>query len=391
MKQAAAQRVVFLITKSNWGGAQRYVYDIATRLPEEYSPSVLFGGTGIPGSASGILEAKLREKNIPVSYLPSLGRDVHLLHDIRALSHMVRALRDTRPDIVHLNSSKAGGLGALASRIAGVPNIVFTSHGLAYDEDRSPLLRFAIFLATWCTFALCHTVICISHDTFERARRLPFVGRKVRFVRNGIAPFPLMPRDEARTRLSSLYPTLHKEGVWVGAIAELVRNKGLPYAVEAMRTLPKESSVSFIVIGEGDERARLTKQISDAQLSASFILAGFIQDARDMLSAFDVFALSSVKEGLPYTLLEAGLARLPVVATSIPGIEDIIEHGVTGLLVPPHDAEALSRALARLAGDEALRARLGGALYEKVTAHFSSEAMLHGVLGVYAEYPTRPR
>lgn len=374
-----------MITKSNWGGAQQYVFDLVTGLPAEFTPTVIFGGTGLANSSAGVLAHKLQERGIALEHLSALGRDVHLLHDIRAFFQLIRILRRERPQILHLNSSKAGGLGALAARISGIPRIIFTSHGLPYDEDRSLVSRLFIFIATWVTFALCHTVICISHDTYERARRIPFVGRKVRFVRNGIRPFTPLPRDEARSRLMATYPHLKKDGVWIGAIAELVRNKGLVYAVEALALLEKSDVPSFIVIGEGDERKNLTAAITRAQLGSDFILAGFMADAREMLSAFDIFALPSVKEGLPYTLLEAGLARLPVVASDIPGIEDIIEHGVTGLLVPSHDPEALARALTRLKNDAALRTRLGSALYEKVSAHFSPEAMLKGTIALYRE------
>lgn len=383
MKQEP-RTIVFLVTKSNWGGAQRYVYDLVTRLPDSYAPTVLFGGTGVPGSSAGALETKLAERNIPSMHLPSLGRDIHLIQDVRSFFELIRTLNRIRPDTIHLNSSKAGGIGALAARIAGVRNIVFTSHGLPYDEDRSLFARFGIFLATWITFALCHKVICISHDTYERAHRLFLVGHKVRFVRNGIDVFPLMPRDEARTHIAASHSVLQKDTLWVGTIAELVRNKGLSYALDAFAHM-QGLRPAFVVIGEGDERTNLERQIARAHLESSCVLAGFQKDAREMLHAFDIFILPSVKEGLPYTLLEAGLARLPVVATRIPGVEDIIEHGVTGLLVPPQDSDALSTAIARLRDDEALRARLSGALFEKVRAHFSTDGMLAGTLAVYSE------
>ncbi len=325
------------------------------------------------------------KQGVTLEHLPALGRDVHIVHDIRAFFQLIRTLRKARPDILHLNSSKAGGLGALAGRISRVPRIVFTSHGLPYDEDRSFVSRLFIFIATWVTFALCHKVICISHNTYERAHRIPLVGKKVRFVRNGIRPFTVLPRDEARSHLISAHSVLKKDGVWIGAIAELVRNKGLAFAVGALAHMEKSDTPAFIVIGEGDERRNLTEAISTAKLDSSFVLAGFVSDARELLSAFDIFALPSVKEGLPYTLLEAGLARLPVVASDIPGIEDIIEHGVTGLLVPSHDPEALARALTRLKNYGPLRVRLGSALYEKVSAHFSPEIMLAGTIALYRE------
>lgn len=390
MKQDSRTRIFFLITKSNWGGAQQYVFDTASGLPDTYAPTVLFGGTGSPFSTTGALDTKLRTHNIPVMHIPALGRDVKFIADVRAFLHLVRILKKERPAILHLNSSKAGGLGALAGRIAGVKHIVFTSHGLAYDEDRSLVVRLFIFLASWLTFALCHRVICISQDTFERARGLLFVGRKMRFVRNGAPVFPLMPRDEARARLIALNPALQKDTVWIGAIAELTRNKGLTFAIDAYAALPSRERIACVVIGEGEEKKNLEKQIADAHIETSFLLAGFIPDARELLSAFDIFILPSIKEGLPYSLLEAGRARLAVVATDTSGVGEIVEHNTTGLLVPTHDSDALLKALSRLTQDDALRTRLGDALYEKVSTQFSPEESLKGTIAVYAE-GTTPR
>lgn len=376
MKQATKKRILFLVTKSNFGGAQRYVHDIATRLPpERFAVSVAFGGEGALGR-------KLAERGIPTVPLPFLARDVHPLKDWRAFSRIVGLLREERPDILHLSSSKAGGLGALAGRLAGVPRIVFTSHGLAYDEDRGALAKALIFIATWCTFFFAHVVICISEDTFERARRLPLVGRRVRLIHNGVDAFPLLPRDEARIRISKACGE-RAGALWIGTIAEFVKNKGLSYALDAFAALSGRIEANLLLVGDGDDKRSLETRAGEKRLNPNVCMPGYIPEARELLSALDIFVLPSVKEGLPYVLLEAGLARLPVVASDIAGVRDIVENGVSGILVPPRDTAALAAAIETLATQPALRARLGEALSEKVSRLFPVSAMVGKTVAAY--------
>ena len=153
------KRILFIITKSNFGGAQRYVYDLATHLSEAYDVAVAFGGTGVHYSSEGTLAKKLSDRGVRTIFVQSLGRDINLGGDFRAFFDLIKLFKKERPDVVHLNSSKAGGMGALAGQIAGIPRIIFTSHGLPYDEDRSVFARATILTATWITFLLCKKVI----------------------------------------------------------------------------------------------------------------------------------------------------------------------------------------------------------------------------------------
>lgn len=383
--RAKKKKVLLVVTKSNFGGAQRYVYDIATNLsPVQFSVTVAFGGDGSLGRI-------LAERGIRTISLPHLERDVRFVKDWRAFKALVGLFRTERPDVVHLNSSKAGGLGALAARISGVPHIVFTSHGLAYDEDRNIVERALIFCATWLTFLLAHVIICVSKDTYERARTLPFVGDKVRLVPSATAPFSLLPRDEARIRILKACHDSRNDVVWIGAIAEFVRNKGLPYAVDAFARLTDRGRANLFLLGDGDERSTIEEDVRAKGISRAVCIPGYIPEARELLHAFDILLMPSVKEGLPYALLEAGLARLPVIGSDIGGIRDIIEDGVTGLLVPARNPEALARAIERLIRDEGLRMRLGNALYEKISCYFSFPAMLAQTVRLYAKESTTSR
>src|SRR5438132_73622 len=125
----AKNKVLFLITKATWGGAQRYVFDIATSLPEQFKAAVAFGlpaeasaKEGVPGRLSALLE----HHKVETHTLSALGRDVAIISDIKSFFQILALLRKLRPDVIHLNSSKAAGLGALAARIVGIPKIITT-------------------------------------------------------------------------------------------------------------------------------------------------------------------------------------------------------------------------------------------------------------------------
>lgn len=376
-------KILFVITKSNWGGAQAYVHTLATAYQARgMQVAVALGGTGAAGADTGRLADALRAAGVPIHILPSFTRDVSLTRELRALSELFQLFRKERPTVVHLNSSKAGGLGALAARLAGVPRIVFTSHGLAYDENRPLPARALIWLSTWITFLLTHRVIVISRDNFDRARKLPFCRRKIRLVHNGIAPLDLKERDVARARLA---PDSPRSGLWIGTIAELTRNKNLASLIDAAALLKKRGhSFTLCIIGQGEEAAALESQIMRQNLGDSVHVAGFIPDANTLLRAFDIFTLVSTKEGLPYVLLEAAEASCAVVATAIPGTTDIVDAR-TGILVAPKDAANIADALETLLTNPEQRQALGHALHDKVRRDFSIAGMLEGVRATYTD------
>jgi glycosyltransferase involved in cell wall biosynthesis len=373
------KKVLFVITKSNWGGAQRYVFDLATNLPkEQFDVAVALGGAGTAGAAEGALAHKLGGAGMRTIFVQSFMRDLSLVREFKALAELRRIIRAERPDVVHLNSSKAGGIGALAARLCGVKKIVFTSHGLPWDEDRDMLARAAIWCASWLTFLLCHTVIVLSADNAGRAA-LPFCGRKIRLVHNGLAPLAFFERAEARAALG-----IGAEALVVGTIANLEWNKGLQYLVRAMGDVTREgASIRLYIIGEGEERHFLETLVDDESLNTVVTLAGFKSEAWRYLRAFDIFALPSVKEGLPYVLMEAGQAGLPCVGSDIPGVAEIIADRTSGLLVRPKDHRDLAAKLHELIDDPGLRERMGLALRERVTKEFSLEKMVANTAALY--------
>ncbi|PIR59705.1 MAG: hypothetical protein COU68_04170, partial [Candidatus Pacebacteria bacterium CG10_big_fil_rev_8_21_14_0_10_45_6] len=363
------KKLLFLITKSNWYGAQKYVYNLAEACRDNYDVAVAFGGGGVLGNeAPGLLKTKLEEAGIRAIFIPELVRDVYHFRELQSAWALYKLFKRERPDILHLNSSKAGGEGAFAGRLAGVPRIVFTSHGLATDEDRNIFSKLLIWLSTWVTFLLSHKIIVISQDTYTRARKFPFCKNKISLVYNSIQPIAFLSRTEARHKLglesSNDIPV-------IGSIGELIFNKRYDTLISALALLKGDGKkFQAVLICAGEDKEKLEKQARDAGLSKELIFAGYVPHAAEYLHALDIFVLPSKKEGLPYVLLEAGSAELAVVASRIPGNTDIITNEETGLLFKVADAEGLAKQLERLLGNNVLRKKLGLALKEQIKSKF---------------------
>ncbi|MEK7621720.1 MAG: glycosyltransferase [Patescibacteria group bacterium] len=360
------QKLLFVITKGKWGGAQRYVYDLATNLPKKSFAVVVATGEG------ALLPARLTEMGIRTITLSSLKRDVEVNDDISSFFALLRLFRTEKPNIIHLNSSKAGGIGALAGRLAGVPKIIFTAHGFTFNESRPGWQKLLIKFLSWITILLCHQVIVINRREYAQIKNWPGVKNKIVLIYNGIKSINFLPQPEARDELQKLCPKLAEinrpETIWVGTIAELHRNKGLDYLVAAYP--------QAVIIGEGEERKNLTGHA---------YLVGAVPEATRCLKAFDIFVLPSRKEGLPYSIMEAGLAGLPVIASSVGGIPEIITSMESGILIKPDRPNEITSAIQFLLTHRDKMTQFGQALKKRVTKDFSTTRMVKQTTAVYNE------
>lgn len=407
------QKILYVITKSNFGGAQRYVFDVATHLPkEEFEVTVALGGTGNTGAQTGKLHTMLQEAGVRTIALKNASRNIDIFADILLFFELLRLFKKEHPDVIHLNSSKIGGLGALASRLLvtgywllgqskklffrknlpatsyQLPATIFTVHGFAFAEGRPLFARLVIRFLSWLTVALTTRTILITKAEYERVRHWPLVGRKAILIHNGIAPIAFMDKVAARHALSEKIPDsrfqIPDSSLLIGSIAELHKNKGLAYLIEAAAKFKiQDSRFKVIIIGEGDERRTLEALIKKHGLGDTVFLAGFIENAATYLKAFDIFVLPSLKEGLPYVLLEAGMAGLPIVATDVGGVPDIITNEISGMLIPRGTAEKLAQALETMLDNPPIRALLGRNVAQAVRSSFTLPDMLAQIVRLY--------
>ena len=216
MKNAPRKKVLFLITKSNWGGAQRYVFDLVTNLDRDaFEPVVALGG-------DGELHQKLTAAGIRTLTLKSATRDVSIFKDIGFAHELWSILRSEQPGILHVNSSKAGGLGCLLGRLAFGPRVIFTAHGWAFNEQRPWWQKLIIKKLHWWTVLLSHTTIAVSNAIVEQMN-WPYAQRKMVVINPGRTIPSFESRLTARTKLAHAHPPLasYITDVWLCSVAEL--------------------------------------------------------------------------------------------------------------------------------------------------------------------------
>jgi glycosyltransferase involved in cell wall biosynthesis len=339
------KKVLYLITKATWGGAQRYVYDLATNLPHhEYESGVAYG-------VRGRLADMLETQGIPVLEIPSLQRNISIVSDFKSYFEIRDAIRDATPDILHVNSSKAAALGALAGRLSGVKIIVFTAHGWPFKESRDVFSQAIMFLISWFTGLLSTHVIVVSRTDERIGVRMPWVRKKITYIPLGRENLNLAAPQEGFREMFGTQPTppITAKTVRIASIGELTKNKGLVYGIEAVAELTRRGlDCIYVIAGDGEDRDKLLTLARELGVSDRVFLSGFIPDASRYLSGFDVYLLPSVKEGMPYVLIEASLAGLQIVSTSVIDPEFADALGRT-TLVPPANALALADAIEGLA------------------------------------------
>ena len=385
------KKILYLITKSVWGGAGKYVYELALAAKErDFDVAVAAGG-------QDALAQKLQEKNVRYFDVAGLQRDVAFLKPFISGIVLLKILFKFKPDIVHANSPQAAGIGGIALFIYRLftwtlrVQAVYTIHGWAYHEARPERQNFLIRLFSKITCLFYQKIICVSE--YDRLSALQFKispAHKLITIHNGIDPQNLnfLSHEEALQKLLGSNPRelrgFDPRKPVIGSVGEFTKNKGQKYLIEALGIL-KKSGKGFrgLIVGWGEEEQNLESRIKDLELKNEVRLITGLSPAAPYLKAFDIFILPSVKEGLPYTLLEAGLAELPVVATSVGGIPEIIENEKTGLLVNPANSEELSKAVLRLIDDENLRKKLGQNLRQKILKSFLKEKTLECTFALY--------
>ncbi|MBY0472805.1 glycosyltransferase [Patescibacteria group bacterium] len=314
------RKVLFVITKSNWGGAQRYVFDLATSLPkDQFEAIVAFGGTGVRGAQGGVLAEKLTEADIRSVFISSFVRDISLFKELTGFQEIWNLIRRENPDVVHLNSSKAAGIGALAARLCGVKKIIFTAHGWPFREARNPVSKAAIWFFSWLTALLSHTVICVSDYDLLEAQNMPGVAHKAVRIYNGL---DLSMQFGSGEIIRGAFPA----GVKItGTVGELTKNKN---QIDLIEHAKKDPELYVAIVGEGELRPVLEATIKKYNLEDRVKLFGF-QPAHEVMKGFDTFALPSLKEGLPYVILEARVAGLHIVANRTGGVGEATDKPLT--------------------------------------------------------------
>lgn len=336
-----SKRILYIITKSNFGGAQRYVFELALAMNKQgHKVAVACGG-------DGELVTRLKTAGITTYEIKGFQRDISFLKEVNSLISLFKTIRHFKPDIVHLNSGKAGLLGSFIARLLRVPLIIFTVHGWPFLEPRSSWWRLMIWKGSYLTCILSHKIIVVSQHDFDNSKMLG-LKNKTAVIHTAVERFTLLPREQSRQALfdqNSL--DAHQYNIWLVTVAELNPNKNHAVAVDAVAEFNSThtTKIFYTIIGSGELAASLQEQVDLRGLKEQVCFLDYLEEARQYLLAFDIFILPSKKEGLPYVLLEAGLAGLPCITSNVGGISEIIKNNESGILSDPNNHDTIVNAL----------------------------------------------
>jgi glycosyltransferase involved in cell wall biosynthesis len=340
-------RVLLAITLAEVGGAQSYVAALLPALAERYDVVLAAHGEGPLREAA----ARVGVRFVPLRHV---RRPINPAQDLAGLVELTRLLRRERPQILHASSSKAGVLGRVAATLARVPIRLFTVHGWAFSAY-SGLPGLLYRVADRLMAPLTTVTICVSEQELAAGLEAGACRPERSVVIHNAVDVAAAPRSRHDRRVPRLI-----------AVGRLKAPKDFLTLLRALAALP-EGSFEAIVVGDGPDRAQVEAELRRLGLEDQVELAGERSDVRELLAASDVFVLSSRSEGLPVSVLEAMAAGLPVVASAVGGLAELVADGETGFLVERPE----------------LRRELGAAGRARAEAQFDLAAFRRAHLDLY--------
>jgi glycosyltransferase involved in cell wall biosynthesis len=320
----------------------------------------------------------------------SIPREIVAVQDARAFVQLVRLMRREGYDVVHTYNATPGLLGRLAARVTGVPVILHHQAGWTASED-SPFLERVFFTSLEYLGALAGTrSICVSRAIAREGRRLRMApSSRLATICNGIDPEPFLSLDGRAARESLLsHLGIAGNALVIGNASRLVADKDNESLVRSLAHLSQllgDAPTMLLIAGEGPERSRLEALASSLGVADRVRFLGFQRDIPGFLSALDVFVTPTLREGLSISLLEAMAAEKPIVASSIPQNREVIEDGVTGLVVPTKDPLAIARAIARFTKAPELARGCAQAARQRVLDGYTLERTLEVTWALYRD------
>ncbi|HEX2980477.1 MAG TPA: glycosyltransferase family 4 protein [Anaerolineaceae bacterium] len=372
-----------ILGNTAFGGATRLVLDWCKYLNQKgWTVEVLTtdGQTG--------LELK-KIDNIVIQDGILIPREIDPVQDIRAALALYRLIKSGKYDVVHTYSATPSFIGRLAGFLAGVP-VVHHQAGWTINEANSPAKKILFQSLEAAAICMSSRSICVSHAIAAQGKALPLIPKaKLTTICNGITVKPLLeaPPAASRERLCDELG-ISKSACLIGNTGRLAAQKDPATLIRAVSELKKDvpnRDIKLLLVGEGPERETLAALVETLGLHDEVRFLGFRSDIPEFLASLDVFASPSLWEGLSISILEAMAAKKPIVASSIPPNSELIEHEVTGLLVPETSPKELARAIQRFISDTELAKRCAQAAQTKVLEHYTIERMFAETYQLYLD------
>ncbi|MCX7982781.1 MAG: glycosyltransferase family 4 protein [Syntrophales bacterium] len=384
-------KVVHVITRFDKGGSAENTYLTVSGLDRDtYDISLMFGSSversTSPAEIKSIEEniSHLREKGIEIVHLPYLTRPISPIKDILALTRLYQYFKKTKPVIVHTHTSKAGILGRFAAYLARTPIICHTPHGHVFWGYFSPLETNIFILLEKIAARITDRLIMLTPQ--ERDDHLLYhiaAPEKFEIIHSGVDLLPFLKvgrseRERMRTAMS-----IKEDEFVVGTVGRLTGIKGHRYLLSAFSLFLRMGGEGIlIIVGDGELRSDLEEKARVLKISDRVHFLGWRRDVADIMASFDVFVLPSLNEGMGKVIVEAMASGLPIIASQIGGIKNLVAPGENGFLTPPGDEENLAASLMILYKQPHKRAEMGLRGREKA-ALYSKEAMVEKIDHLY--------
>ncbi len=388
-----AAKVVHIITRMILGGAQENTLLTCEGLHRSPEWKVTLV-TGPALGPEGELVNRALRAGIPTIIVPELRRAIHPLRDTVSLSKLLRIVHDLQPDIVHTHSSKAGILGRLAGRLARVPVVIHTIHGLPFHPFEKALANACYIAAERVAARWSDRLVCVA-DAMVRQALAAGVGTPEQYVTiySGIEVEAFLQAQQHREEIRRRFG-FSNEDIVIGKVARLFNLKGHQYVIAAapqiVRRCPR---VKFLFVGDGTLRRRLAAQADKLGVADRIVFAGLVDSSRipAMISAMDVVVHASLREGLARVLVQALLAARPVVSYDVDGAAEVIIDGVTGRLVPSRSVTELADALVNLIEHRDMAAQMALEGRRRFAEAFRAETMVRRLEGLYLDLLSEKR
>lgn len=357
--------ILYVITKSDIGGAQGNVLDLIKAFLSHYNILLAVG-------CAGPLVNDVESLGIPVYIIPSLTRSIHPVKDWKCVWDLVHLSRQVKPSIIHAHSSKAGTVARIAGKICGIPT-VFTAHGWGFSPGTPRLRGFVALLIEKLLAPISSRIICVSESDRQQALNKG-VGNKqiLTTIRYGI------------NEQSTQEPALLKQPARFIMVARFNEQKDQPTLIKALAHMP-HLLVYVDFVGSGPSLQSCKQLAKDLGVWERVSFLGDRRDVPKLLAESQAFILSTHYEGLPISILEAMRAGLPIIGSSVNGIPEEVEHQSTGLLIPPRNVELLAQAIQILSDSPELRLSMGKASRKKFESQFTISHMTEQVDMLYKE------
>lgn len=370
-------KVLLVVTKLELGGAQKQLLSLISGLDKEAFEIFLFT------AQEGLLLADAEAlKGVRIQKSRYLERAINPLKDIAAFFEIRRFIKENNIDIVHTHSSKAGIIGRLAARAAGLKNIVHTVHGWSFNDYQPPPLKniFIFLEKVAARFTKRIIVVCQSDKIRGLAKH---IGEEDKY---GLITYAIRHEDfESKDKKAREALGVAAGDLVVGMISCLKPQKSPQDFMRLARLLRGTApGLKFVLVGDGSLRRDVERMIARFNLEHDVILTGWRRDIARLLAALDVFVLTSRWEGLPVAVLEAMAASLPLLITDTGGVREIVREGQEGFLFPSGDIGTARTKLELLLKDESLRRKMGEASRRRVREDFYLGRMINRHAALYS-------